>query len=121
MEDEAERLRKRRAAIEKEGGKGTTGSGADDEGGDTEVEAEVGAIGESGELVGNRSSGSAGSVGYEPEGRDAEVRGEVLHALKASGRATGGEGARRREAGGNGDQSGDLSTDSEWEKVGDVR
>lgn len=116
VEEEAERLRKRR-----EGAKEGQGDVADDEGEDTEVEGE--GIEGSGELVGSRMGGSglgrsAGGVVYEPEGRDVEVREEVLDALKASGSATAGSGVRRREAGGVGDQSGDLSTDSEWEKVG---
>jgi len=121
-EAEAERLRKQKKsttrAEEHWRAKGEVGDSADDEGEDTETEG-----------VGMRESvGGASEAGGENEATEEEmrVRGEIVDASKASGQAgTGGASSGSQAAGGSSapiqrrvsDRSGEVSTDSEWEKV----
>lgn len=115
-EEEAERLRKKPKSRGSDWkSKGEVGDSADDEGEDTEVEDPA-------------MRDSTASISYEPTEEDARVREEILDAMKASGRATMGgvgsgseiaesaETARQRKAE-ESDRSGEVSTDSEWEKV----
>lgn len=123
-EEEAERLRKQKKATSKADkdwkAKGEVGDSADDEGEDTETEGAG--------MRESASGASAASVAYEPTEEDERVRSEIIDAIKASGNATaggastglqagdGGSAARQRKDG-EGDRSGEVSTDSEWEKV----
>lgn len=110
-EEEAERLRKKRRESDRKGSR-EAGNSADDEGEDTEVE---------GGMTGSKASLS----GFEDEaGVDERVRQEIVGAVQKSGGKTsgvkvagGGEQARQRARQRDGDMSGELSTDSEWEKV----
>ena len=116
-EDEADKLRRRKKGESEWRSKEEVGDSADDEGEDTEVEGE------------GRMKESASSIGKEPSEDDRRVREEILDAMKASGHATqsggmstgteqavGGAKARQRRAE-DGDRSGEVSTDSEWERV----
>jgi len=123
-EEEAERLRKQTSlAVQSEQWKssGEVGDSADDEGEDTETEG-----------VGMRENTSSTSL--ESTKGDAEVRQGIRHAMRPSGHATktetsaatgsqavGGKAIPRQRKIEDGDLSGDISTDSEWEKVEDDR
>jgi len=121
-EEEAERIRKAKQretgssaeSPESKGGWKSSGEVADsanDEGIDTETEME-------GDAQRQRME-------YKPAKKDEEIRQGVIDSLKKSGAATAGgastglgvhaTGARQRAT--EGDLSGEISTDSEWEKV----
>jgi len=114
-EEEAERLRKRGSKAKVAG----DGEEGDDEGEDTEVEGEA--------LKSSRAS-LGGGMG---EGVDERVRQEVVRAAQASGIQAPGEEDLRQRSGKaqapaqvrsrSGDLSGEISTDSEWEKVDEDR
>lgn len=118
-EDEAERLRRRRRRDEQQrlGASGDLGDVADDEGENTEVEAEP--------PPGSTTSPSVGlnhAGGHTTDGGHTADRVHGLSAGSSGLQSSGAEGeARRRTAQRrSGDTSGDVSTDSEWEKVDDV-
>lgn len=112
-EEEAEKLRKKKREDWKD--RGEVEDSADDEGGETETEGE-------------RLGDSRASLGNWETEADVKNREDILEKVRASGRATqatqesaatglqvtGGAEARRRQGG---SESGELSTDSEWEKV----
>ncbi|KAK3720573.1 SMK killer toxin resistance protein [Vermiconidia calcicola] len=119
-EDEADKLRKRKKSESGWGSKGEVGDSADDEGEDTEVEG-------SGPVSGTRES--ANPLLGESRQDDSQVRQDICEAMRSrdsdvqgSGAATGAEQAvggaeaRQRRAE-EVDRSGEISTDSEWEKV----
>ena len=119
-EDEADQLRKRKKGESEWRSKGEVGDSADDEGEDTEVEG-------SGPASGTKES--ANPLSGEVQQDDSRVRQEIRDAMRpsdsaaqSSGAATGAEQAvggaeaRQRRAE-EVDRSGEISTDSEWEKV----
>lgn len=119
-EDEAEKLRKRKKGESDWKSRGEVNDSADDEGEDTEVE-------EAGRVTSLKASTS--SLPNEPPGDDDRVRQEIHEAMgsspskaKSSGlstsaeQASGGAEARQRHAE-DVDRSGEISTDSEWERV----
>lgn len=113
-EEEAERLRKKAGKRESDWKvRGEVGDSADDEGEDTEVEG-------------------AGVEGLRPEVVDTGVRAGALEGRARNGGMLGqggatttttalqpaaGEGTPRARKVSEGDRSGEISTDSEWEKV----
>ena len=120
-EEEANRIRRSRqsdAGGENDGAQGRdwktsgeVGDSADDEGTETE---------------GDNLRASREEVEFVPSAQDEEIRQRVLADLSKSGQATMGSGlapsggeARQRRTGG--DMSGEVSTDSEWEKVDNDR
>lgn len=114
-EAEAERIRKSR---QKDGstGQGTgswkssgeVGDSADDEGTGTETEGE-----------GMKLSKSERE--FIPTGKDEEIRQGVIRDLQSQGTALAPPGNVSRRRTGGSDVSGDISTDSEWEKVDNER
>ena len=119
-EEEAEKLRKRKKGGSDWQSRGEVNDSADDEGEDTEVD-------ESGKPSGLDSS--TASLSNEPPGEDSRVRHEIRDAMGASGsqaqssgsntgadQTVGGAEARQRKVE-DVDRSGEISTDSEWEKV----
>ena len=116
-EDEAEKLRRRKKGEADWRRKGEVEDSADDEGEDTEVE-------DSRQIV-----GSTPNLSKEPLEEDSRIRREIRDAMapsekdtRSSGLASGAEQAdagaeaRQRRAE-EVDRSGEISTDSEWEKV----
>lgn len=116
-EEKAEKLRKEKRREMETGG----GEIADDEGEETEVEGDYAGLRES------KSSLGGSSQGFEnvEDVQDERVRQEIVRAVQSSGNAVsaGGQDARQRKGmGAEGrDLSGEISTDSEWEKVEDGR
>lgn len=116
-EDEAEKLRKRKKGDSQWRSRGEVEDSADDEGENTEVE-------ESGRGMKEGSSST-----HEPTQDDEKVREEIRAAMQPSATSAGGSGVasgidRGVSAGENqrlrvenADRSGEISTDSEWEKV----
>lgn len=114
-EEEAKAAEEKKLVEERDGkGDGETGSGADDEGESTEVEGDgdndavsssYGGLGSSrGDLSLSGFEEGAVRSGREEEGEDAvEVRQRIVKTQQG------------------GDLSGEVSTDSEWEKVEDGR
>ena len=122
-EDEAEKLRKRKKGESEWRSKGEVGDSADDEGEDTEVEDSSRAPGM------KESIPSLSKAPPAVEEDDSRVRKEISDAMKSSGSdeltalfASGAEQgkedaeARQRRAE-DVDRSGEISTDSEWEKI----
>lgn len=118
-EEKADKLRKeKRRGTEAD----TAGGGeiADDEGEETEVEGDYAGLRES------KSSLGGSSQGFEnvEDVQDERVRQEIVRAVQSSSAVgSGGQGARQRAGKGaeGRDLSGEISTDSEWEKVEDGR
>lgn len=117
-EDEAEKLRKRKKSETDWKSRGEVNDSADDEGEDTEVE-------EGGRTAPLKQSTS--SLSNEPPPEDSKVRQEIHEAMGSSpgrgqssglstGQAVGGAEARQRHME-DVDRSGEISTDSEWERV----
>ena len=117
-EDEAEKLRKRKKGETEWRNKGEVEDSADDEGEDTEVEES-----------GRGMKESVSDMSDEPTKDNLRVREEIRNAMQPGGgpvsesgvatgaeQAVGGAEARQRRAE-EGDRSGDISTDSEWEKI----
>ena len=119
-EGEAEKLRKRKKGESEWSSKGEVNDSADDEGEDTEVEDSARAT---------QMKDSTSSLSHEEQQDDSRVRQEIHEAMgsgeseaQSSGLTTGAEQAvggaearqRRTE---DVDRSGEISTDSEWEKV----
>ncbi|KAK3702809.1 SMK killer toxin resistance protein [Vermiconidia calcicola] len=102
-EDEADQLRKRKKGESEWRSKGEVGDSADDEGEDTEVEG-------SGPASGTKES--ANPLSGEVQQDDSRSSGAATGAEQAVGGAE----ARQRRAE-EVDRSGEISTDSEWEKV----
>lgn len=117
-EEKAEKLRKDKRR-ETEAEKAAGGEVADDEGEETEVEGDYAGLRES------KSSLGGSSQGFEniEDVQDERVRQEIVRAVQSSGNAVGGQEARKRAGKGaeGRDLSGEISTDSEWEKVEDGR
>ncbi|KXL46887.1 hypothetical protein M433DRAFT_133809 [Acidomyces richmondensis BFW] len=123
-EEEAERLRKQKPAVKSDKewkSSGEEGDSADDEGEDTETEG-----------AGMRESTS--SMSLESKTAEEEMRQGIINAMQPSLHATktgisastgsqaiGPEGTSRKRKIDDGDRSGEISTDSEWEKVEDDR
>lgn len=119
-ESEAEKLRNRKKGDSEWRSKGEVNDSADDEGEDTEVE-------ESGRSPGMRES--TNSLSKETPEEEARVREEILDAMKASEGEAQSSGVATEVARGvqeaearhrrteEVDRSGEISTDSEWEKV----
>lgn len=113
-EEKAERLRKEKRRETEAGG----GEIADDEGEETEVEGDYAGLRES------KSSLGGSSQGFEnvEDVQDERVRQEIVKAVQSSGIAGGQDARQRKGVGAEGrDLSGEISTDSEWEKVEDGR
>lgn len=119
-EDEAEKLRKRKKSESDWKSRGEVNDSADDEGEDTEVE-------EAGRAAGMEES-TSGLFSKAPD-EGSRVREEIRDAMDSSGgsaqesgratgveQATGGAESRQRNVE-DVDRSGDISTDSEWEKI----
>jgi hypothetical protein len=119
-EDEAEKLRKRKKGESDWKSRGEVNDSADDEGEDTEVE-------ETGRTAGLKES--TGSLPTEPPEEDIRVRQEIHEAMGSIGsqmqssglststeQASGGAEVRQRQVE-EVDRSGEISTDSEWEKI----
>lgn len=118
-EDEAERLRKRKASAA-EGQKGEIGD-ADDEGEDTEVEG-AGTRGLADSTASLSEGGldeGTGGLGREKRERIAKMVEQDPSVGAASGTQAGGEGreTRQRQTRKGDLSSSEFSTDSEWEKV----
>jgi hypothetical protein len=119
-EDEAEKLRKRKKGESDWKSRGEVNDSADDEGEDTEVE-------ETGRSAGLKESTS--SLPTERPEEDIRVRQEIHEAMGSSGsqkqssglstgteQASGGAEVRQRQVE-EVDRSGEISTDSEWERI----
>lgn len=119
-EEEAEKLRKRRKSEKDWKSRGEVDDSADDEGEDTEVEEARPAA---------NMKASTSSLPTEPPEEESRVRQEIREAMgstpsksQSSGvttstdQATGGAEARQRHVE-DVDRSGEISTDSEWERV----
>lgn len=116
-EEEAEKLRnnKKKGSGQEWKQKGEVGDSADDEGGETETE--------------ERQDFSTADLRFEETEGDVKRREDVLEDLRASGRATQASSTGLKPASGDaeakqrkgGSESGELSTDSEWEKVDEER
>lgn len=118
-EDEAEKLRRRKKGESEWRRKGEVDDSADDEGEDTEVEEGK---------AGMRESTSSIGMSSETKRDDSKIREEILDAMKASGQGAESRGAGtgvqnvvgaeiRQRVVEDVDRSGEISTDSEWEKV----
>jgi len=120
-EDEAEKLRRRKKGGDGEWrSKGEVADSADDEGEETEVEES---------RTEAAMKGSTSGLSKAPPGTDDTVREEIREAMgsnrdndRGSGVATGTEQAEggaqtRQRRAEDVDRSGEISTDSEWEKV----
>jgi len=119
-EEKAEQLRKEKRR-DTPADKAAGGESADDEGEETEVEGDG-----AGMKVSTSSLGSS-TQGFEnvEDVQDERLRQEIVRAVQSSGNTvlSGGPDVRQRTGKGKEqrDLSGEISTDSEWEKVDDTK